>query len=71
MAPNKRTHHEQHCIENAEYFTTIRGAKTPTRLRREFSTIAEARCFAATFGDRRTMIYAVTPFGSSAHIENA
>ena len=31
----------------------------------------EANCFAATFGDSRTMVYAVTAEGRSAHIKNA
>ena len=30
-----------------------------------------AEAFAATFSDRRTMIYAVTAEGRSAHIKNA
>jgi hypothetical protein len=31
----------------------------------------QAEAFAATFGDRRTMIYAVTAEGRAAHIKNA
>ena len=34
-------------------------------------TADQAEAFAATFGDRRTMIYAVTTLGHSAHITNA
>ena len=63
--------HEQHCFDNAAYFTAVRGANPVNRTRKEFPTLAEARLYAAAYGDRRTMIYAVTPFDSFAHIENA
>ena len=59
-----------HCIENAVYFTAIRGRRPATRVRAEFPTIIEAAEYAAQFRDKRTMIYAVTADGSSDHIIN-
>ena len=37
----------------------------------EFATLPEAQAYGATIGDGRTMIYAVTTLGHSAHIINA
>jgi hypothetical protein len=48
-----------------------RGSKPATRIRARFDRIDQAEAFAATFGDSRTMIYAVTAEGRSAHIKNA
>ena len=45
-----------------------RGDKTASRLSRR---CAAARAFGAAIGDGRTMIYAVTTLGHSAHITNA
>lgn len=64
--------HQAKVLENAAYFTAVRGAVSASwRVKREFKTIDEARAFARTFGDGRTMIYAVTAEGRDAHIENA
>lgn len=62
---------EQHCKENAQYFTAIRGSRPSQRIRKEFKTLNEAIQYAKTYGDNRTMIYAVTDTGSHAHIQNA
>lgn len=69
--PKPRTSHEQHCLENAVLFSAVRGARPAQRVRQEFPTLEEARAFARKHGDGRTMIYAVTKLGLSAHIENA
>lgn len=65
------TGHELFCLENAAYFVAIRGRRPADRIRREVDTIDDARAFAAEFNDGRTMIYAITGTGNSAHIENA
>jgi hypothetical protein len=63
---------EQHHLDNAVYFTVIRGANPRTRIRREFPALASAEAWALAEykGDRRCMIYAVSKDGS-AHIKNA
>jgi len=68
---SKHTAHEIFCAENADHFVAVRGSKPSNRIRREFPSIGAARAFAAAFGDGRTMIYAVTALGHSAHLENA
>lgn len=65
------TGHEIFCLENAAYFVAVRGRRPADRIRREVATIEDARAFAAEFNDGRTMIYAITDAGNSAHIENA
>ena len=65
------TGHEANCLAAADYFIACRGSKPATRIRARFDRIDQAEAFAATFGDRRTMIYAVTASGLSAHIKNA
>ena len=64
---------EQHCLENAKYFTAVRGNKPSLRIKKTFDTLEQATEYAkANFGgDKRTMIYAVTDNGSHAHICNA
>lgn len=62
---------EAYCLENAAYFTACRGRTPRQRTREEFPTLAAAQTYAATFGDGRTMIYAVTAEGRDAHILNA
>ena len=48
------------------------GGRTPaTRTREQFATLPEAQAFGAAIGDGRTMVYAVTGLGHSAHITNA
>ena len=62
---------QTYCLENAIYFTAIRGRIPRTRTRMQFDTIEEAQAYAHGFGDGSTMIYAVTAKGSSDHIINA
>jgi predicted AAA+ superfamily ATPase len=58
---------EQHHLDNAEYFTAIRGANPRTRIRREFLQMHQAEDWAVTQYNRdgRTMIYAVSPDGAA------
>jgi hypothetical protein len=63
--------HELFCLSNAAYFTAVRGHRPATRTRIEFPTLDAAKEYGAGFGDRRTMIYAVTEQGNAAHITNA
>ncbi len=50
---------------------TGNGTQKPLDQNGYFATLELAEAFATTFGDRRTMIYAVTAEGRSAHIKNA
>lgn len=68
---NEPTGHEAACLAAADHFIAVRGLKPATRTRDRFDRMDQAEAFAATFGDRRTMIYAVTAEGRSAHIKNA
>jgi hypothetical protein len=65
------TGYEANCLAAANHFIACRGSKPATRIRETFATFAAAEAFAAAFGDSRTMIYAVTAEGRSAHIKNA
>lgn len=62
---------QTYCLENAVYFTAIRGRIPRNRTREQFDTLADAQAYAYQFGDGCTMIYAVTAKGSSDHITNA
>jgi len=62
--------HEANCLAAADHFIACRGSTLATRIRARFDRIDQAEAFAATFGDSRTMIYAVTAEGRSAHIKN-
>ncbi|MFT6772457.1 MAG: hypothetical protein ACJA1L_000161 [Paracoccaceae bacterium] len=61
------TGHEKFCLENAVHFTAVRGLPFQ-RTRSAHPTLEDAK--AAATGDGRTMIYAVTAAGHSAHICN-
>lgn len=65
------TAYEQMCFDAAVVFAAVRGAKPNTRIRQEFANFADAQSYAATFGDKKTMIYAITAQGNNAHICNA
>jgi hypothetical protein len=65
------TGHEANCLATTDHFIACRGSKPATRIRARFDRMGQAEAFAATFGDRRTMIYAVTAEGRAAHIKNA
>ncbi len=58
------------CFRNAAYFTAVRGLRPANRIRKEFKTFEDACTYGRTFGDKRTMIYAVTKEGRDAHICN-
>jgi len=65
------TTHEEFCLKNAAHFVAARGRTPRDRTRQQFATLPEAQAFGAAIGDGRTMIYAVTILGHSAHIINA
>jgi hypothetical protein len=65
------TTHEEFCLKYAAHFVAARGRTPATRTREQFATLPEAQAFGAAIGDGRTMIYAVTTLGHSAHITNA
>lgn len=65
------TDYEKICLEQAVSFSAVRGASPFTRVRRDFADLADAVLFAECFGDKRTMIYAITETGNNAHIMNA
>lgn len=61
---------EQYCYDTAVMFTAVRGFGGK-RTKQEFSNINEACAYADTFGDKRTMIYAVSDTnGCAAHLFN-
>ena len=64
-----QTEYEKFCLENAAYFTAIRGRNPRKRFRAEADTLEGAK--AEGLGDHKTMICAVTATGQSAHICNA
>jgi hypothetical protein len=66
----KQNPHEIFCLDNAIAFTAVRGFGGK-RIRTEHATRAEAEAEALRYGDGRTMIYAITKAGNSAHICNA
>ena len=69
--PHPPTSFEATCLATADHFIACRGSKPATRIRAQFDRIDQAEAFAASFGDSRTMIYAVTAEGRFAHIKNA
>ena len=62
--------HEKQCLNDATHFVAVRG-RGEGRTRKDFQTMNAAKKYAYCFGDKRTMVYAVTKLGSSAHICNA
>lgn len=65
------TGHETACLAKADHFVAVRGRNPAERIRARFERMEQAEAFAATYPDCRTMIYAVTAEGRSAHIKNA
>lgn len=64
------TSYEETIFNEAIYFAAVRrvaGIKT----RAEFKALNEAKEYGTSFGDNRTMVYAVNKLGCSAHICNA
>lgn len=66
----KMTSHEEYCLAAADHFSAVRG-RGAQRTRKDFPTMEDAKKYAEEFGDKRTMIYAITASGNSAHIINA
>lgn len=66
----KLNSHEAKCLDNAVEFTAVRG-RGGMRTCFRFGTLDEAKAHAESFGDGRTMIYAVTAEELAAHIMNA
>jgi len=60
--------HETYCNETATHFVAVRGQQ---RTRKDCATMDDAKAYAATYGDKRTMVYAVNALGNRAHICNA
>jgi len=61
-------------LANADHFVAVRG-RGPNRTRVIFATAADTAAYGASFGDKKTMVYAVagddTPCcGGVAHITN-
>jgi hypothetical protein len=67
---NFATWYEEKIYNEATHFVAVRrvaGIKT----RAEFKVLDEAKEYGTSFGDKRTMVYAVNEHGSAAHICNA
>ena len=67
---NFATLYEEKIYNEATHFVAVRrvaGIKT----RAEFKVLDEAKEYGTSFGDKRTMVYAVNEHGSAAHICNA
>lgn len=64
------TTHEQNCLDGADHFTAVRG-RGAQRTVEKCDSLSMAEDIARGHGDGRTMIYAITPGGHSAHIKNA
>ena len=67
---NFATEYEEKIFNEATHFVAVRrvaGVKT----RAEFKLLDEAKEYGTSFGDKRTMLYAVNEHGSAAHICNA
>ncbi len=65
------TTHKEFCLKNAAHFVAARGRTPRDRTSQQFATLPEAQAIGAAISDGRTMIYAVTTLGHSAHITNA
>jgi len=62
--------HEEFCFKTAISFSAVRG-RGEQRTRQDFCSLEKAKEYAAKFGDKRTMVYAVNAMGNNAHICNA
>jgi hypothetical protein len=62
--------HEQFCFDTAVEFSAVRGFGGK-RTRKNFTQYQDAIKYAQTYGDKRTMIYAINAIGNSAHLLNA
>lgn len=64
-----QTAYEEKIFNEATYFVAVRRVAS-IKTRAEFKVLDEAKKYGTSFGDKRTMIYAVNKQGSSAHICN-
>jgi len=62
--------HEQFCFDTAVEFSALIGFGGK-RTRKNFTQYQDAIKYAQTYGDKRTMIYAINAIGNSAHLLNA
>lgn len=62
--------HQQQMTRDADHFTAVRGMGFK-RTKETFPDLDAAEAYASGFGDGRTMLYAVTADGRSAHLKNA
>lgn len=75
MKPSILNPREEMILANADHFVAVRG-RGPKRVRYTVKTLQEAIEYGATFGDNRTMCYAVASIddgpciGGVAHIRN-
>jgi len=65
------TDFDQHCLDNAAYYTAVRGRNPMTRIRQQFDSLNAAKRFASQWADGSTIIYAVTAQGRAAPILTA
>ena len=65
-----KTPREEQVIAAAVAYTAVRGVLS-NRVRIDCASLQEAEEAAASYGDGRTMIYAVDANGGAAHIKNA
>jgi len=61
--------HEAFCLNTATSFSAVRG-RGANRTREDFKSLEAAQAYATTFGDKRTMVYAVNDMGNNAHVGN-
>jgi hypothetical protein len=64
------TWYEEKIFNEATHFVAVRRV-AGTKTRAEFKNIDDAKEYGTSFGDKRTMVYAVNDHGSAAHICNA
>lgn len=62
--------YEQYCKDNAKYFRAVRGSKPSNRVKTNHKSFELVQRYAAQFGDKRTMVYAVTKDDECRHICN-
>ena len=69
-AMNNLTPREQEHLDKAIAYRALRKTCGTIHADERFDTLLQAQKFASSYGDKRTMIYAISEFGS-AHIMNA
>ena len=56
---------DQEILTSALYYTAVRGRNPRTRIKFEATTLEEVTGWAKGFGDKQTMVYAVSSKGSA------